>query len=80
MKASNNLDDRLTHAFRLVMCRKPTDLDLGILRRAYAKQVAIYAKDGAAARALLGRGRVRGGTRRSTPASTPRSRRSAWRS
>ena len=56
MKASNNLDDRLTKAFQLVMCRKPTDLDLGILRRAYAKQVEIYAKDGAGARALLGVG------------------------
>ena len=56
MKASNSLDDRLTEAFRLVMCRKPTDLDLGILRRAYAKQVEIYAKDGAGARALLGVG------------------------
>jgi hypothetical protein len=56
LKASKNLDDRLTRAFRVVMCRKPTDLDLGILRRAYAKQVAIYAKDGAGARALLGVG------------------------
>ena len=59
MKASSDLDDRLTKAFRLVMCRKPTDLDLGILRRAYAKQAAIYAKDGAAARALLGVGESR---------------------
>jgi Protein of unknown function (DUF1553)/Protein of unknown function (DUF1549)/Planctomycete cytochrome C len=59
MKASNNLDDRLKKAFRLVMCRKPTDLDLGILRRAYAKQVEIYANDGAGARALLGVGASR---------------------
>src|SRR5262249_33565387 len=59
MKASNNLDDRLTRAFQLVMCRKPTDLDLGILRRAYARQVEIYAKDGAGARALLGVGESR---------------------
>ena len=49
-------DDRLMEAFRLVMCRKPTDLDLGILRRAYAKQAEIYAKSGAGARALLGVG------------------------
>jgi hypothetical protein len=59
LKASNDLDDRLTRAFRVVMCRKPTDLDLGILRRAYARQVAIYAKDGAGARALLGVGESR---------------------
>ena len=59
MKASNDLDDRLTHAFRLVMCRKPTDHDLEILRRAYDKQAAIYAKDDAGARALLGVGESR---------------------
>ena len=42
MKASQNLDVRLTHAFRRVLCRKPTDLDLKILRAAYHKQAAIY--------------------------------------
>ena len=53
MKASHGLDDRLSHAFRLVLCRKPTDLDLKVLRRAYEKQAAIYAKDIASAKALL---------------------------
>jgi hypothetical protein len=53
MRASKGLDERLTHAFRLVMCRKPTELDLKVLQRAYEKQAAIFAKDLAAARLLL---------------------------
>ncbi|MHB1556264.1 MAG: PSD1 and planctomycete cytochrome C domain-containing protein [Isosphaeraceae bacterium] len=56
MKAAKSVDDRLAAAFRLVMCRKPTDHDLAILRRAYARQAAIYMKDRAAAKALLGVG------------------------
>lgn len=59
MKAAKSIDDRLATAFRLVMCRRPTDLDLAILRRAYARQAGIYAKDHAAARALLGVGESR---------------------
>ena len=59
MKASDDLDDRLTYAFRRVMCRKPTDHDLEVLRRAYDKQAAIYAKPTSTVRrALLARGRV----------------------
>lgn len=53
MKASNNIDDRLTYAFRRVMCRKPTDADLKALHRAFLKQAAVYAKDKAGARALV---------------------------
>ena len=54
MKASGSLDDRLTHAFRRVLGRKPTEGDLAILRRAYETQASIYAKDDpAAARAFL---------------------------
>ncbi len=56
MRAAKSVDDRLATAFRLVMCRKPTGLDLAILRRAYARQAEIYAKDRAAAKALLGVG------------------------
>jgi hypothetical protein len=47
------VDDRLSKAFRLVMCRRPTRFDLEILRRAYEKQAAMFAKDMAGARSLL---------------------------
>ena len=53
IKASKDVDHRLSHAFRRVMCRKPTDSDIKLLRRAYETQAAIYAKDKAGARALL---------------------------
>jgi Protein of unknown function (DUF1549)/Protein of unknown function (DUF1553)/Planctomycete cytochrome C len=53
MRASSDTEERLSRAFRLVLCRKPTDFDLKVLRRAYAKQAEIYAKDGSAARAFL---------------------------
>src|SRR5208282_4160476 len=53
MKSSKNIDDRLSYAFRRVMCRKPTEFDLKVLDRAYEKQAAIYAQDDAGARALL---------------------------
>jgi hypothetical protein len=53
MKNSTGVDGRLAYAFRRVCCRKPTDFDMTILRRAYEKQVAIYANEGAAAKALL---------------------------
>jgi hypothetical protein len=52
IKASADLDCRLSDAFRRVLCRKPTDFDMAILRRAYAKQVAFYRKDAASARAF----------------------------
>jgi hypothetical protein len=42
MRASRDIDVRLTYAFRRVICRKPTDPDLKILRRAYDKQAAIF--------------------------------------
>src|SRR4051812_10946162 len=53
MESSDSVDDRLTHAFRRVMGRKPTEGDLAILRRAYEAQASIYAKDDEAARAFL---------------------------
>jgi hypothetical protein len=53
MKVSTRINDRLSHAFRLVMCRTPTEFDLRVLRRAYEKQASIYAKDNSGARALL---------------------------
>jgi hypothetical protein len=53
MRGSNGVDDRLSKAFRLVMCRKPAEFDLKILRRAYDKQAAMFAKDIAGARSLL---------------------------
>jgi Protein of unknown function (DUF1549)/Protein of unknown function (DUF1553)/Planctomycete cytochrome C len=52
MKASQDLDVRLTHAFRRVICRKPTDADLKILRGAYEKQAAIFRDNIESARAF----------------------------
>jgi hypothetical protein len=53
LKASTDLDGRLNHAFRHVLGRKPTEIDIIALRRAYEKQSAIYSGDAAAAQALL---------------------------
>jgi hypothetical protein len=49
----DTLDERLTFAFRGVLCRAPTDRDMAHLRRAYEKQAAIYQADPEAALALL---------------------------
>jgi hypothetical protein len=56
MKRHAAPDDRLAHAFRLVLSRRPTDNDLKALRRAYDRQAAIFAADPGAARAALGVG------------------------
>jgi hypothetical protein len=56
MKATTNLDARLTYAFRRVVCRAPTDHDIVILRRAYAKQSAIYKSNITDAKALTSAG------------------------
>jgi hypothetical protein len=53
MRVSTSIDDRLSSAFRLVMCRTPTESDLSILRRAYQKQASIYVSDKPGALALL---------------------------
>lgn len=53
MKAHPDLDGRLTYSIRAVLCRKPSDQDLKVLRRAYEKQAGIYKSDEAGARALL---------------------------
>jgi hypothetical protein len=53
MKADTCLDDKLTYAFRQVLGRKPSEGDLGALRRAYEKQATIFAKDPEAARSFL---------------------------
>src|SRR3954454_3752969 len=59
MNASQGVDDRLSHAFRIVMCRTPTEFDLKVLRRAYEKQAAIFATDIAGAKSLLAVGESR---------------------
>ena len=53
MKASYDLDGRITYAVRRVLCRKPTDHDLSVLRRAYDKQAAIYRANLEQAREIL---------------------------
>ena len=56
MKVAANPGGRLTHAFRRVLGRKPTDYDLEALTRMYARQLAIYQADAEAAKQLLGIG------------------------
>jgi hypothetical protein len=50
---------RLTHAFRRVLGRKPTDYDLEALVRMHGRQLAIYRDDKEAAKQLLGIGESR---------------------
>jgi hypothetical protein len=59
MKITDDLDGRLTYAFRRVLCRRPTDTDLKVLRRAYQKQSALYKADRDDARAFLNVGASR---------------------
>jgi hypothetical protein len=56
MRSADDIDSRLTIAFRRAACRPPRETDLAILRRAYDKQLAIYHTDPAAAQSLLGVG------------------------
>ena len=51
-----------------MLCRKPTEFDLKVLRRAYEKQAAIFAKDDRGARDRSSPWASRSGTRRSTSA------------
>jgi len=53
LKSSENLDARLTHAFRRVVGRPTTERDLNALRRAYERQATIYQANADAAKALL---------------------------
>jgi hypothetical protein len=53
IKASPDVDGRLTHAFRRVVSRVPTDFDLVALRRMLSRQREFYAADPAAAKALV---------------------------
>lgn len=53
MQAGATLDERLTEAFRRVLCRVPTEADMALLRRAHEKQATIYRTDFDAANAVL---------------------------
>ena len=53
LKTAGDLDERLSHAFQRVLCRKPGEDDLKVLRRAYRTQAAIYDTDEESAKALL---------------------------
>jgi hypothetical protein len=50
------LDAPMAYAFRRVICRRPTESELAILRSALQKQLAIYRADVASAESLLGVG------------------------
>ncbi|MFM8436160.1 MAG: PSD1 and planctomycete cytochrome C domain-containing protein [Planctomycetia bacterium] len=52
-KAAGDPAGRLTHAFRRILGRRPTDYDLEALTRMYAWQLAIHQADAAAAKQLL---------------------------
>jgi hypothetical protein len=56
MRASGDVDDRVTYAVRRVLGRKPTDHERMVLRRAFDKQSEIYRADLEKARAYLGVG------------------------
>jgi hypothetical protein len=53
LKSSTDSATRLTHAFRRVLGRRPTDYDLEALARMHARQLAIYQADAEAAKQLL---------------------------
>lgn len=53
MQGAGSLDDRLTSAFRNIVCRPPNETDLSRLRNAYEKQLDIFKNDPEAARQLL---------------------------
>ena len=51
--SAGTLDERLTFAFRQVVCRPPRERDQQLLRRAFERQLAIYQADAEAAKQLL---------------------------
>ncbi len=53
LKATGDVDGRLTFAFRRVVGRPATEKDRQLLRRAYDKQLAAYQTDADAAQAVL---------------------------
>jgi hypothetical protein len=53
MHESEDVSRQLTSAAERVLCRRITDSEMTILRRAYDKQLAIYRGDAAAGEALL---------------------------
>ncbi len=53
MKEAGDPVSRLTIAFRRVLCRIPSDQDIGLLRKAYEKQLDVYENDSASAVQLL---------------------------
>jgi hypothetical protein len=53
MTAGSTLDDRLTHAFRRVVCRVPAESDVTLLRRMYDRQLGIYQANPKSAVSLL---------------------------
>jgi hypothetical protein len=53
MNTAGRLEDRLAHAFRRVLGRRPTDYDLAALARMHDRQLAAYRSDPEAAKKLL---------------------------
>ena len=59
VKLSTDFKARVTHAFRQILGRQPTERDLALLQHAYDRQLAIYKTDIEAAKALLAVGASR---------------------
>ena len=56
MRASEDIDARLTFAFRTVLARPPRGNELALLRRMLGRQRGVYAADGGATAAATGVG------------------------
>ncbi len=53
LQAATDYDGQLTHAFRRVLGRRPTDDEIDVLRRMHGRQLTIYQADGDAAKQLV---------------------------
>jgi hypothetical protein len=56
MNQASATGERIDFAFRLTMCRPPTDAERTVLSKIYGKQLAAFRKDPASAAKLLGAG------------------------
>ena len=53
LHAAETIDAQLHHAFRVVLCRSPSEHELNLLRQSFAKQRSIYERDANSAKAIL---------------------------
>ena len=53
LHAAETIDAQLHHAFRVVLCRSPSEHELNLLRQSFEKQRSIYERDANSAKAIL---------------------------